>query len=371
MSLREGFTTGTAAAAAAKAAALLLARGRAPVSVDVALPNGQRLDIPVLRCTTEGDGARGVVVKDGGDDPDATHGAAVEALVRLRPAPDGPDPHEGESVAVDGGRGVGRVTRPGLPVAVGLAAINPAPLAQIKAAVAEALPRGLGAEVLIEVPGGEALAQKTLNPRLGIVGGVSILGTRGTVKPYSHEAYIATIRQCLDMAVIQGVDRVGLATGGRSERLLRELYPSWPETAFVPVADFFAETMEACAARGVRAVVWGLFFGKLCKQAAGHRNTHAKHAALDLDRTAAVCREAGLGASLCRAVATSHTALEALERLKAAGREASRPAYALLARHAARHAAGFAGAALGVDHALFDFDGSLLYASDRMDEEAV
>jgi cobalt-precorrin-5B (C1)-methyltransferase len=239
MTLRHGFTTGTAAAAAAKAAALHLREGRAPDAVDVPLPMGGRMTVAVLETRPEKDGVLAAVVKDGGDDPDATHGAVIRAFVR---------PVGGPGIVLHGGQGVGLVTRPGLPVAVGEAAINPAPREQIRQAVAEA---GLhGADVEIRVDRGEEIARKTFNPRLGIVGGISILGTRGTVKPFSNAAYQATIRQCLDVMAACGVERPCLTTGGRSERFLRQARPDTPETACVQVADFFFYSMREAGRRG-------------------------------------------------------------------------------------------------------------------------
>ncbi|EPR42117.1 cobalt-precorrin-6A synthase (deacetylating) [Desulfovibrio sp. X2] len=353
--LREGFTTGTAAAAAAKAATLallgLLRPGArepgdaadTPLLVDTPLPTGARLDVPVERATREGWGedeaVRGLVIKDGGDDPDATHMARIEALVRLSDVP---------GVSVDGGRGVGRATLPGLPVAVGEAAINPAPRGQIAAAVAEALAQAqgaAGADVLIEVPEGERIAEKTMNARLGILGGISILGTRGTVRPFSHEAWTASVAQAMDVAKALGATTIALCTGGRSERFLRENLPAlglpdMPEHSIVQAADFFAFACREAASRGFARMVWGVFFGKLVKQAQALPNTHAHSAALDLDFLARRARAAGVAEPLAAQLPACATARHALEIL--------RPSPALpgllheLCRLAARAAAGFA-----------------------------
>lgn len=345
--LREGFTTGTAAAAAAKAAALLLAGAEAPRRVDVPLPAGGRLEIPIEFCRPEGSGALARVIKDAGDDPDVTHGAAIEALV---------EPRHAGGLQLRGGVGVGTVTRPGLPVAVGQPAINPAPRLQIAAAVAEA---GLEhAVVTIVVPDGERLAGRTLNPRLGIVGGISILGTRGTVRPYSHDAWRATITQGLAVARAAGLEQAGFSTGGRSERLLMAARPDWPEVAFVQAADHFAFAMAEAGRLGLRRVAWGLFFGKLLKQAQGLGQTHAGVAALDVAPLAGLCRRAGMDAVAVAAIAGANTALQAqgivLEQPQAP--EVLR----VLLRQAGEHARAFAGGGLAVDHLLFDFDGRLL-----------
>ncbi|KAF5044341.1 Cobalt-precorrin-5B C(1)-methyltransferase [anaerobic digester metagenome] len=347
MTLRHGFTTGTAAAAAAKAAALHLLDGHAPDSVDVPLPMGGRLSVAILESRGEGDGVLAAVVKDGGDDPDATHGAVIRALVR----------RGGKGIVLKGGQGVGLVTRPGLPVAVGEAAINPVPREQIRQALTEA---GLeAADVEIRVDRGEEIAQKTFNPRLGIVGGISILGTRGTVKPFSNAAYQATIRQCLDVMEACGVKQPCLTTGGRSERFLRQARPDTPETACVQVADFFFYSMREAGRRGFAAVQWGVFFGKLVKQAQGHRYTHARSADLDLSALAGWCAECGFPADVCADVAGANTAMQALQTV--APMPQAQRLYALLTGKASRFAREFSGRDLAVDYLLFDFDGRVLH----------
>jgi len=217
--LREGFTTGTAMTAGAVAALrhvfglpfLPVLSVPLPPQEGVGVPG--RLGVPVAEVLTEGDGATGVVIKDGGDDPDATHGARIETHVRLLP-------DATATLLLEGGTGVGRVTLPGLPVAVGEVAVNPGPRAQLEFAVREvcaAQGYGGGVRVTVRVPEGEAIARHTLNGRLGIVGGISILGTRGTVRPYSHEAWKAAIAQELSVARALGHRRACLSTGRRSE----------------------------------------------------------------------------------------------------------------------------------------------------------
>ena len=352
MTLRHGFTTGTAAAAAAKAATLHLVTGRAPDSVDVPLPVGGRMTIRILESLAEGDGILAAVVKDGGDDPDVTHRAVIRALVR--PA--------GESgITLRGGPGVGTVTRPGLPVAVGRPAINPAPREQITRAVAEALDTSRGLDVEIRVDNGEELAKKTFNPRLGIVGGISILGTRGTVKPFSNAAYQATIRQCLDVMRACGVRTPCLTTGGRSERFLRQARPHTPDTACVQVADFFSFGMKEVGRRGFDSVLWGVFFGKLVKQAQGHRYTHARSAELDLTILAQWCAQCGFTPALCREVAGANTAMQVLELLTPLPQKNT--LFALLTDRAATFARLFCGREVRVGYLLFDFTGQVLYAT--------
>lgn len=329
---RQGFTTGSAAAAAAKGALTLLLSGRILEKADIPLPPGGRLDVPVAHARLEGPGARAVVVKEAGDDPDATHGARIACLAVFEP---GPAP----AVRLEGGRGVGRVTLPGLPVPVGRAAINPAPRAQIEAAALEVLAEagvsGL-ASLLVEVEDGEALARRTLNPRLGIVGGISILGTQGTVKPFSHAAWQATIDSSLAVARAAGLDTAALATGRRSERLLMARLPGLPELAFVQAADFFAHSLREARNQGFREIVWGCFFGKLAKMAQGQEYTHARSGDTDFALLAGLARDAGAGEAAARAVGLANTARHALELVP----QELRAAFAGLALERALRVAG-------------------------------
>jgi len=359
--LREGFTTGSAAAAAARAATLYALTGQAPASVDIPLPPPypaeQRLSIAIADVAEDALGVRAAVVKDGGDDPDATHGARIEAHVTLDPAFSGVGPH----VLIGGGVGVGRVTLPGLPVAVGQAAINPGPLEQIRQSVLEVLPedfKGI-ALVVIEAPQGEAMARHTLNPRLGIVGGISILGTGGIVRPYSHGAWAECVRRSLDVARAAGHTIAVLTTGRRSERFFLERFAFAPQVCLVQAADFFAESLRDAAARGFTTVVWAVFIGKLVKQAQGFASTHAREAELDFGLLADWAREAGAEAAQVQAIARANTAAQALALLS--GEVPARLA-GLLAVRAQAAARGFAGAGLDVRHVVFGLDGALLCA---------
>ncbi|WP_300157752.1 cobalt-precorrin-5B (C(1))-methyltransferase CbiD [Solidesulfovibrio sp.] len=353
--LREGFTTGTAAAGAAKAAARLLLGGEALASVDVPLPGGGRLTVPVAEVRLEDGGAFAAVVKDGGDDPDVTHGARIGCRVEPWPLA-----ASGE-VVVAGGEGVGRVTLPGLPVAVGEPAINPAPRAQIAAAVAEAAAlSGFagGLRAVVTVPGGEAMARKTLNPRLGIVGGISILGATGIVRPFSHAAWEASIAEALDVARALGHEVAGFSTGRRSEALLRAMLPHLPETACVQAADCFAFALGAAAKRQFREIVWAAYPGKLVKMAQGLPNTHAHKGDTDFSALAGWCRQADWPEALSRQAATANTARHAFEM--APGAAAKAALAGVLARAALGHMRRFAGPGPDVELAVFDFDGALL-----------
>lgn len=353
--LREGFTTGTAATAAAKAALLHLLGVATATEVDVPLPREGRLRIPVEAVVSNREETEAVVVKDGGDDPDATHRARIHARVRLQE-------RKGKTrVRIHGGTGVGRVTRPGLPVPVGEAAINPAPRGQIEAGVREALEAaGTQGEVqvLIEVENGERMARKTMNARLGILGGISILGTRGTVKPFSNQAYRATITVSMDVAASEGLPTVALSTGGKSERLLQGHVPHLPEAAWIQAGDFFAFSLQAAAKRGFKNVLYSCFFGKLVKMAQGHPYTHARTARIDFHRLAHWARAAGADAFHIERVAGANTSREVLEILQ--GDPAAEALRTDVLRRAGISARRFLGPDPSLHIYLFDFDGRLL-----------
>lgn len=356
--LREGFTTGSAAAAAARAAALFALTGERPATVDIPLPppHQGRLSIPIAHVAEDALGVRAAVIKDGGDDPDATHGARIEAHVTLDPAFSGVGPH----VLIGGGRGVGRVTLPGLPVAVGQAAINPGPMEQIRAAVLEVLPedfKGI-ALVVVEVPEGEERARHTLNPRLGIVGGISILGTAGIVRPYSHGAWAECVARSLDVARAAGQACAVMTTGRRSERLFQEAHPFVPDVCLIQAADFYAHSLCAAAERGFSSVIWAVFFGKLVKQAQGFANTHARSAELDFGLLAAKAGQAGADEAARQAIAGANTAAQALALVP--GGAAARLT-ALLVQDAkaaaARHLREAGAPALDVRYVVFALEG--------------
>jgi len=357
--LRTGRTTGSCASAAAMAGIVSLLTGKQPASMDVPLPPGGRLAVPIDRYEHAGEKGsetlRVTVIKDGGDDPDATHGCDIQVVISIDHDAPGP-----LTVSVDGGMGVGRATLPGLPVEVGAAAINPVPLKQIETAAreaAECMESGR-ITVLIEVPEGEAIARKTMNPRLGITGGISILGTQGIVKPYSHASWKATIEETLDVARAQGLDHAIFTTGRSSERLYQETHPETPELTLVQAADFFEFSMQAAAQRGFTRVTWSLFFGKLVKQAQGLSYTHARTHPVDFDRLAGWCREAGVADEHQDAIRGANTARQVLMMLEG---DAARPRLVeLLISEAKRNAEEFCGGGCEVGYCVFDFDGTRL-----------
>jgi len=353
--LKTGRTTGSCATAAAMAATTFLLSGETSTTVDAPLPPGGTLAVPVDRYEPTDTGVRVTVIKDGGDDPDATHGHEIQAVVDIDTSVPGP-----LTVSLDGGRGVGRVTLPGLPVAVGEAAINPDPRKQIETGVllaAEGMESGR-ITVTIEVPKGEKIAKATMNSRLGILGGISILGTQGIVKPYSHDSWKATIEEGLDVARAQDIEMAIFTTGRRSEKLYLAAYPETSEQALVQAADFFEFAMQAAAMRGFRKVTWSVFFGKLVKQAQGLQYTHAKTHPIDFTKLAGWAAEAGCEAQHRQSILDANTARQVLDMLK--DDPARSALIKLLIKRATEAAEAFADGRCEVGYTVFDFDNSRL-----------
>lgn len=349
--LRVGFTTGTAATAAALAAVRLLLGRPLPLAEKVRLPSGRRLEIKVAGGSLiNTDESMAVVVKDGGDDPDVTSGAEIGAIVRRR--------SENGLLYIIGGPGVGRVTKPGLAVKPGQWAINPGPMAMLHDNLGPFLgkPGIPGLEIEIFVEKGEELAPQTLNPRLGIVGGISILGTTGLVKPFSNEAYVATIENALSQLAALGRQEVVLTTGRQSEKLISAARPDLQEESFVQVADFFEAGFKMAAERNLAIIGLAAFFGKTVKQAAGHGYTHAHHNTQDLNSLAEWLKD-DLSADILKSLAGSVTARGALEILREAGRLELVEKVTRLALKTART---FTGPGPKLWMSVFDYDGALL-----------
>ncbi|HET7149614.1 MAG TPA: cobalt-precorrin-5B (C(1))-methyltransferase [Candidatus Nitrosopolaris sp.] len=287
--LRTGFTTGTAATAATKAALIALLSGKAVNDVSVTLPKGKTINIRIAWTNaTKGQySATAAVVKDAGDDPDVTDKAEVCSTVFLT--------SEVGIVSIDGGNGVGRVTKPGLGIDIGKPAINPSPKKMIEKAVSEVAAETLkhhGVKVVISVPKGEEIAKKTDNPRLGIIGGISILGTTGIVFPYSTASFAAAIRQALDVARAMGDEQVVLTTGGRSEDFAKELFArALPEHCFIQMGDFAGYSIRHCALKQIRKATIAGFVGKLTKMSMGIKQTHVRGSHVDMEFMAHVASE--------------------------------------------------------------------------------
>ncbi|GIH67858.1 cobalt-precorrin-5B (C(1))-methyltransferase [Sphaerimonospora thailandensis] len=309
--LRTGWTTGTCGAAAAKAASIALTSGRTPADVDTPLPTGDRVTLPVESYEIRADRAIAVVVKDAGDDPDATDGAHLTATVSWR---------DRTGIELDGGIGVGVVTKPGLGLEVGGPAINPVPRAQITQAVAEVVDLAeRGVRVVISVPEGERMARKTTNARLGILGGISILGTTGVVRPFSTESWRSSVVQAISVMAAQGERTLVLSTGGRTENAAMRLRPDLPEVCFVEVGDFTGAALRRAVDEGLREVLFVGMAGKLTKLAAGVLMTHYTRSKIDRGLLAGITREVGGDAGLVEATAGANTARHAYELWEAAG----------------------------------------------------
>ncbi len=313
--LRTGYTTGACSAAAARAAALGLLHGEVPPHVLTELPNGQQVDFTVADSHCDARRARAVVIKDGGDDPDCTHGAHITVEVERLPGRAG-------EVELAGGEGVGTVTLPGLGLEVGGPAINPVPRRNIEhnlRAVAGPLLEQDGLRVTVSVPGGQEMAKKTLNARLGILGGISILGTTGIVKPYSTSAFRASVIQGIQVAARQGNDTVVLTTGGRTEKFVMAELPQLSQACFVQMGDFLRYALDTAVKCKLAQVVIGGMVGKLTKMAQGETITHAGRAEVDTGLLADIAAGLGVDAATCDDIRNAETARYASERMDALG----------------------------------------------------
>ncbi|WP_345935244.1 cobalt-precorrin-5B (C(1))-methyltransferase [Tistrella bauzanensis] len=313
--LRRGWTTGACATAATAAAFTALATGRFPDSVQITLPKGEQPVFTLAERRVERGGAiTAGIVKDAGDDPDVTHGALILATV----APAAP----GSGVVFRAGAGVGTVTRPGLPVPVGEPAINPVP----RRLMTETITRLAGlfghpgdVTITISVPGGAALAERTWNPRLGILGGISILGTTGVVVPYSCAAWIHSIHRGIDVARAAGLARVTGCTGSTSEAMLRRLLPDLPDHALIDMGDFAGALVKYLRAHPVPHLVVAGGFAKLAKLAQGALDLHSSRSTVDFTRLSAMAAGIGADAELVSAIAGANTAKQVLDMAMAAG----------------------------------------------------
>jgi cobalt-precorrin-5B (C1)-methyltransferase len=352
--LRTGWTTGTCAAAAAKAAATALVTDTVQTYVEIALPSGRRVGFEVHRCEIRsGQQAEAVVVKDAGDDPDVTHGAHLTATVRWRPE---------IGVGISGGDGVGTVTKPGLGLAIGGPAINDTPRRMITWSVGEVVDvERIGVAVVISVPGGEKMARKTTNGRLGILGGISILGTTGIVRPFSTASWRASVMQAVSVMAAQGESTLVLCTGGRTEHAARRLLPDIDEVCFVEVGDFTGAALRVAAESGLREIVFVGMAGKLTKLASGVLMTHYTRSKIDTELLAVITAATGASSAAVDEVAAANSARHAYEIWE---REAVLGiAGADLCRRVADVLIRFTEHRMRADVALVDFTGRELVAS--------
>ena len=346
--LRTGWTTGTCAAAAAKAAAKALLTGEPQKKVSVKLPGKgeeRRVSFEVERCEVGSSWAEAVVVKDAGDDPDVTHGAHLTARLSWREEP---------GLELDRGEGVGVVTKPGLGLPVGDPAINEVPRRMISYSVEEVLdPEERGVRVVISVPGGERMAEKTTNARLGIVGGISILGTTGIVRPFSTAAWAASVVQAVNVMGAQGHKEFVLSTGGLTERAAMRLLPHLEEVAFIEVGDFTGQAIKKALENGLRRCFFVGMAGKISKLAAGVMMTHWTRSKVDNDLLAEITAKAGGPPELVEQTRNANTARHAYELWRTANLER---APHLLCAQAAENLTAYADGKLEVHVILVDFD---------------
>jgi len=343
-SLRRGWTTGACATAAAKAAYAALRTGVFPDPVEIALPGGQRPAFALAEARLTAGFAEAGVVKDAGDDPDVTHGALIRVRVELAPP--------GSGITFRAGPGVGTVTLPGLPIPPGEPAINPMPRRMIAAALAEVAGGSADAMVEIAVPGGEAMAARTLNGRLGILGGLSILGTTGIVVPYSCAAWIDSIHRGIDVARASGLPHIAGSTGSTSEAAVRVLH-GLPDTALMEMGDYVGGMLKYLRRHPVPYVTVAGGVAKMTKLAQGRLDLHSKRGTADLPALAALVDDP----ALARSVAGANTVAEAFT-LAAAG---AVPLGDVVAERAWRTAAAaLDDAAIALEVVLFDRAGALV-----------
>ena len=277
--LHSGLTTGTCATAAAVAATLQLLKSESPDEVPVILPNGETIMVAV----GYGNGYA-YCIKEAGDDPDVTNGLEIRASLTPNPSPKGEGNIEGEwNIEIQGGEGVGTFTLPGFDYPPCSPAINKAPREMIRQNIEQLSIINCQLSITISVPQGAEIAKRTFNPRLGIEGGISIIGVSGIVKPFSEEAFIDSIRKCMTVAQASGSERVVINSGGKSERFVKALYPNLPQQAFVEYGNFIGETLKIANELGIKNITLGVMLGKAVKLAAGHLDTHSRKATMDKD----------------------------------------------------------------------------------------
>ncbi|MHB8669111.1 MAG: cobalt-precorrin-5B (C(1))-methyltransferase [Acidimicrobiales bacterium] len=344
--LRSGYTTGACTAAAAKAAVIWLASAEPPNEVEIGLPGGQRVRFAVVDVDPDHP-YRCAVVKDAGDDPDVTHGAHLTVQAGWD------ESARTGHVEIGGGPGVGTVTLPGLGLDVGTPAINPVPARMIRAAVGEVTRRPV--TLTVSVPGGEAMAARTSNSRLGIVGGISILGTTGIVRPFSTAAWRASVVQQVDVATAAGHSHLVLSTGSRTDAAAQRLLPLLPTVCFIEVGDFTGIALRRAATRGARLVTFVGMAGKITKLASGVLMTHYRRSKVDNALLADIATTVDAPAPVLAAATETATARHFAEACMASGHRAS---LVELCRRAAASCSAHVGGAVAVEVIMVDFEGA-------------
>jgi cobalt-precorrin-5B (C1)-methyltransferase len=349
--LKTGYTTGSSATAASKAALLSIINQKKIESVDILLPKRSYIQIPIHSCEFESEKAKCSVIKNGGDDPDVTHGA--EIIVELS--------FTGKinEIDIDGDEGIGIVTKPGLGLEINKPAINPVPKKMISENLREVGKEILlekGIRVIISVPKGKELGPKTDNPRLGITNGISILGTSGIVIPFSTAAYAASIRQNVDVAIAMGNDTVVLTTGGRSEDFAKKMV-DLPEHCFVQIGDFSGYAIQQCGKKDIkRAYVVG-FIGKLAKMAAGVKQTHVKGSKVDMSFLSELAQKCNANESVIQDIKKANTARHVSEIIQ---ENKIKGFFDLICEETYKHMRKHSEEKVPIDVILFGFDGNIL-----------
>ncbi len=350
--MRTGYTTGTSATAGAKAGVLAILNQEKQNVVDVTLPKKSKMQIKISSCTFDKSSATCSVIKDGGDDPDVTHGAEIHTAVSLT--------NNIGKIEIDGGEGVGRVTKPGLGLEVGSAAINPTPKKMITeniSEIAQDLLKKNGVKVIISVPKGRDLAPKTDNPRLGILGGISILGTSGIVVPYSTASFAASIRQSIDVTIAMGNDTVVLTTGGRSEEFARKII-DLPDHCFVQMGDFSGYTVQQCAKKGIKKAYVAGFIGKLTKMGMGVKQTHVKGSKVDMEFLAEIAQICNAPEDVISEIRKANTARHVFEIVSS--RNLGRDFFNLVCSKVYTQLRNHSEEKFDIDVIMFDFDGNTI-----------
>ena len=348
---RTGFTTGACAAASAKAATRCLIEGILLKKIETTLPNRQKVIFALHRCERNGNQVTTSIIKDAGDDPDCTHGAEITTVVTLK---------KEAGVELVNGDGVGMITKPGLGLEVGTPSITAIPRRNITEMILEELNDHQvyhGAHVVISVPKGQEMAKETTNKRLGIVGGISILGTTGIVQPYSTAAFKASVVQEIEVASAQGVRQLVMTTGGKSEQFAMKHFSNFALESFIQVGDFIGVGLKAAVRKSIADVYIVGMMGKLSKMADGKMQTHVAGSQVNLEFLARLAKEAGASEELCQKIEQANTARHALELAET---EDIKDITKLVCRDVCRVTENYVSSALKVHAYLFDFDGKLL-----------
>ena len=349
--LKTGYTTGSSATAAAKAALSSIINQKKIEKIEITLPKGGTIDIPINSCKFDSKNAICSVIKDGGDDPDVTHGA--EIIVNLSFT------NKINHIDIDGSVGVGIVTKPGLGLEINKPAINPVPKKMIVnnlREIGEEILIKKGIKVLISVPKGKELGPKTDNPRIGIQNGISILGTSGIVIPFSTASYAASIRQNLDVAKAMGDNTIVLTTGGRSEDFARKII-DLPEHCFVQMGDFSGYAMQQCAKKNMEKTYVVGFIGKLAKMAAGVKQTHVKGSKVDLNFLAELARKSNAEKEIINSIKKANTARHVSEIIQ---QNKVKGFFELICLETLEHMKKYSNNKIPIEIILFDFDGRVL-----------